>query len=451
MIIMKFGGTSVGSYEAISRTIGIIESKLPERPVVCVSAFARVTDSLNEIAQRARVRDSKESKELIEELRARHLSVASALMSNRMEHPETYDALVLRINELCDQLTAVVNTIETLGELPDRIKAVVLSFGELLSSTVISAAMNHKGIKTALVDARKMIITDSDYMNGVPDMEEIFKRVPERLSNAFKSNQVIITQGFISSTLSGVATVLGRGGSDYSASIIGAAAGAQRIEIWTDVDGVRTSDPRLVLNTCKIPQLSFAEAEQMAFLGAKVLHPMTIAPAIEKNIPIYVLNSMNPSDSGTLIEKNVIVDGPKAVAFKKNIYFLRVDGIALNTLSEILEDLKQKPDFLYSQGPQSHILSLDLINNIANLISFLATKAEINLSTAYSQVSIVGRKIEFLLPRLEKEIASLGATKAKLVSENKLIFIVKREDMDSVVREIHSLLFENISDGETKS
>ena len=174
--------------------------------------------------------------------------------------------------------------------------------------------MNARGIRTGFMDARRMIITDRDFLKGEPDSDAIKAKVPGIVSAAYDGNDAVITQGFVSATAEGEPTVLGRGGSDYSASLIGMAIDASAIEIWTDVDGVRTADPRKVENTKCIERISFEEAAEMAHFGAKVLHPLTIEPAVNKNIPIYVLNSMNPEGKGTVIlQRNMIDDGVKSV------------------------------------------------------------------------------------------------------------------------------------------
>ena len=306
---MKFGGTSVANFEAITRTIFIVGGKLDQKPVVIVSALSKVTDLLYRISDAAASKDSSLTKELLAELRQRHVSLACELLE---QNPVQKESAVARVNAICDELDALANAVCAVGELSDRNKAIIISNGELLSSTVICFAMNAKGIRTNWIDARKMMVTNDAYLKGEPIESEIVKRVPEAIAEAYKGMDAVITQGFIATNLKGEQTVLGRGGSDYSASLIGMAVDAERIEIWTDVDGVRTADPRKVQNTKYLEKISFEEAAEMAHFGAKVLHPLTIEPAVKKNIPIYVLNSMNPSGKGTAILRNEFIeDGVK--------------------------------------------------------------------------------------------------------------------------------------------
>ncbi|MGN1045717.1 MAG: aspartate kinase, partial [Candidatus Cryptobacteroides sp.] len=301
MIVMKFGGTSVANYEAVSRMISIVEGRLEERPVVVVSALSKVTDLLYRLADAAAASDRAAVDEMLVELRERHLKLAEQLLEGK---DDLRQEAVKCINEICDSLASFVGAVCSLGELTPRSKAKIIANGEWLSSNIICYAMNARGIRTGFVDARNIMITSNEYLKGEPIISEIQTRAPEEIEKAYAGKDAVITQGFISSSENGEPTVLGRGGSDYSASLIGMAMDATRIEIWTDVDGVRTADPRVVANTRSIEKISFEEAAEMAHFGAKVLHPLTIEPAVMKNIPVYVLNSMNPEGKGTAILKD---------------------------------------------------------------------------------------------------------------------------------------------------
>lgn len=403
---MKFGGTSVGNFNAVSRTIDIIKSRKGLEPVVCVSALSGVTDQLYKIVDAAAYSGISKAMEMLAALRERHLCLAEALLS---DSPDDFSKASVRINELCDGLSAVVASIAALGELPDRIKAVAISFGELLSSSIIHFAMNRSGIRTAFVDARQIVITDSDYMKGVPDMEEIGRRAPEVIEDTMRGHDAVITQGFIAATASGAGTVLGRGGSDYTASLIGAACGADRIEIWTDVDGIRTTDPRIVRNTKRIDKVSFAEAAEMAAYGAKVLHPMTIAPAVSKNIPILVLNSMEPDAPGTTILKECMEDGVKAIAFKVNIYLIEFDGITEEVLKDHLRRHKIKTDILVKKEGNKFILTVDFSQAIVKVVEELAEECEITMRTGFSQISLVGSELYNMKDLVSKAVTDCSS------------------------------------------
>ena len=322
MIVMKFGGTSVADCAAISRTIEIIRKRLPERPVVVVSALSKVTDLLYRISDEAKKRDFEEASDLLEQLRSRHITLAEELISQSesIDKESILEDAKRRVNEICDKLSHFIEAVCELGELSDRSKAVIIGNGEYLSSNIICCTMNARGISTRLMDSRKMIITNADFLKGEPKQDLISIKVNAEVSSHYTDCEAVITQGFVSATEDGEPTVLGRGGSDYTASLIGMAVGAQRIEIWTDVDGVKTADPRKVEGTRSLERISFEEAAEMAHFGAKVLHPMTIEPAVKKNIPIYVLNSINPDGKGTVILQNSFIDdGVKSVSSKENI------------------------------------------------------------------------------------------------------------------------------------
>ena len=334
MIVMKFGGTSVANFEAITRAVFIVGGRLNQKPVVVVSALSKVTDLLYRMSDAAASRNGEEASKLMDELRSRHVNLASELLE---QSPALKDEAVAEINRICDKLESLVNAVCAVGELSDRNKAIIISNGELLSSTVICHTMNAKGIRTNFIDARQMMVTSNSYLKGEPVESEILKRVPEVISKAYEGMDAVITQGFIGSNLAGEQTVLGRGGSDYSASLIGMAIDAEKIEIWTDVDGVRSADPRKVENTKYLEKISFEEAAEMAHFGAKVLHPLTIEPAVKKNIPIYVLNSTNPSGKGTaILRSELIEDGVKSVSFKENIKVINIFSMKMINTSGFL-------------------------------------------------------------------------------------------------------------------
>ena len=233
MIVMKFGGTSVANFEAITRTIFIVGSKLDQKPVVVVSALSKVTDLLYKIAETAATGDVAQTKDLLGQLRERHVNLVKELLE---QSPMIMSQAVERVNAICDDLDKLAYAVCAVGELSDRNKAIIISNGELLSSTIICYTMNAKGIKTGFIDARKMMVTNDSYLKGEPIVEEIAARVPGAVAQAYEGMNAVITQGFIASNMAGEQTVLGRGGSDYSASLIGMAVDAERIEIWTDVD-----------------------------------------------------------------------------------------------------------------------------------------------------------------------------------------------------------------------
>lgn len=457
MIVMKFGGTSVANFEAITRTIFIIGSKLDRKPVVVVSALSKVTDLLYKIADAAASMDFDGTKELLKQLRERHVNLACELLE---QSPMFKEQAVGKVNGLCDALDSLAMAICAVGELSDRNKAIIISNGELLSSTIICSAMNAKGIKTSFIDARKMMITNEAYMKGEPISEEICARVPGIVAQAYEGMDAVITQGFIASNLNGEQTVLGRGGSDYSASLIGMAIDAERIEIWTDVDGVRTADPRKVQNTKSLEKISFEEAAEMAHFGAKVLHPLTIEPAVKKNIPIYVLNSMNPSGKGTaILRSELIEDGVKSVSFKENIKVINIFSMKMINTSgflrrvfEIFSENRVSVD-LISTSEANISVTVDASEKIDKVVEQLSEFADVIVDDDKAQVSVIGKNIVRLNGMLKKTFTPLKKCNVYMISQGasfvNISFVVDREELTEVVQDLHHHLFEQPEELET--
>jgi aspartate kinase len=457
MIVMKFGGTSVANFEAITRTIFIVGGKLDQKPVVVVSALSKVTDLLYRISDAAASKDAALTNELLDQLRQRHVSLACELLE---QNPMQKESAVTRVHEICDSLDALAKAVCAVGELSDRNKAIIISNGELLSSTIICFAMNAKGIRTNWVDARKMMVTNDAYLKGEPIVDEIASRVPGFISEAYKGVDAVITQGFIASNMKGEQTVLGRGGSDYSASLIGMSIDAERIEIWTDVDGVRTADPRKVQNTKYLEKISFEEAAEMAHFGAKVLHPLTIEPAVKKNIPIYVLNSMNPSGKGTAILRNELIeDGVKSVSFKENIRVINIFSTKMINTSgflrrvfEIFSESKVSVD-LISTSEANISVTVDAGEKIEKTVAELSEFCDVIVDDDKAQVSVIGKNIVRLNGMLKKTFAPLKRTNVYMISQGasfvNISFVVDREELTEVVQDLHDHLFDNPEELET--
>ena len=456
MIVMKFGGTSVANFEAITRTIFIVGGKLDQKPVVVVSALSKVTDLLYKISDAAAAKNEAETKELLAQLRQRHMDLAAELLAQSV----LKDEAVAKVNSICDALDAIAMAVCSLGELSDRNKAIIISNGEYLSSTIIAHAMNAKGIRTKWVDAREMMVTNQSYLKGEPDMNAIAEKVPGVVAQAYEGMDAIITQGFVGVTPEGEPTVLGRGGSDYSASLIGMAIDAERIEIWTDVDGVRTADPRKVQNTKYLEKISFEEAAEMAHFGAKVLHPLTIEPAVKKNIPIYVLNSMNPSGKGTAILRNELIeDGVKSVSFKESIKVINIFSTRMINTSgflrrvfEIFSESKVSVD-LISTSEANISVTVDAAQNIDPVVKELSEFADVIVDDDKAQVSVIGKNIVRLNGMLKKTFTPLKKCNVYMISQGasfvNISFVVDREELAEVVQDLHDHLFDQTEELET--
>jgi len=299
VVVQKFGGTSVADPEAIARLIQIVRtarSRDGRGPAVVVSAMSGVTDALLAIAAAAGGGRVDDALSRLEQLRERHLAAARALAPNEANGP-----LAGHITAQFDDLTALVRALGVLREVSARTLDVVAAAGELLSSRIVAAALNGAGIPSEWVDARRAIITGNDHTRAVPLAAETEAALRSSVLPVIEAGRVPVLGGFVGSTIGGHTTTLGRGGSDYSGAIVGAGIGAREIQIWTDVDGMLTADPRVIAAPRLVPQLSFAEAAELAYFGAKVLHPSTILPAVERNIPVRILNSRKADAAGTMI------------------------------------------------------------------------------------------------------------------------------------------------------
>ena len=332
MIVMKFGGTSVQDAEAIARVRDIVRGRLGERPLVVVSAMARVTRVLCAIAEAVRNADAARAEELLNDLLLRHHDVAEDLLS---DDADLFIQTIMRIDDLWDDLASFVEDICARGRVSDCDEARIISTGELLSSVIVSAAFNAGGLSCTWLDAREMIVTDENYLSARPDLTQTCLNVQAAMQE--EDAAVFLTQGFIARTTEGDPAVLGFEGSDYSAAIFGMCLDASRVEIWTDVDGIRSADPRIVAATRRIPRLSYEEAAEMAYLGARVLHPLTIGPARSKDIPICVLNSHDAQGLGSVVGP----DGPELPLGPKSIALLTAED-ARELKSRTIFDVSRK-------------------------------------------------------------------------------------------------------------
>lgn len=323
--VLKFGGTSMGSADAIQKVIAIIRKSQQDAKIaaVVVSAMSGVTNELIKIAQLASAKESK-YRSVLKNLEARHVEVVGALIGPR--HSAKTLAIV---DELFRHLETVVDGAYRLQDLSPAGMDYIMSFGERLSGHILTGALLEHGVRCEYLNARRVVMTDERFGSAAVDFVNSDKNIRAHFKK--RASLLQIVTGFIGATPDGKTTTLGRGGSDYSAAIIGAALGAKTIEIWTDVSGIMTADPRLVRAAKVVPELSFEEAGELAYFGAKVLHPKTILPAMRKGVPVKVLNTFKPCDTGTTIVANFAQRRKKshtvdALTFKSPVVVVRVNS-----------------------------------------------------------------------------------------------------------------------------
>ncbi len=447
---MKFGGTSVADAPAIRRFIEIVRTRLDKKPVVVVSALSQVTNILTDVCSKAAEGDYNNVVDLTLMVKTRHLNLCKELFGSNKDKLSKASA---EIDKMLSGLLDVTKAVSFLREISDRRQAEIIGMGELLSNIVVHHALNNEGIICNKILARDFIITDNNYLKGRADHKQIKIKAPSLIKKAFKDHQVVLTQGFISTAKDGFPSLLGREGSDLTATLIGMAIDAELIEIWTDVDGIHTTDPRRVKNTKSITQMSFEVAEELSFFGAKVLHPLTVQPARSRNIPVKVLNSKNPSGQGTLIldADAVSQKGIKSVTCKENItlvYIVSDKSLAthdfLNSVFRIFNKYRTLIDRI-SISESCVALAIDNLSEPENLKEELGQFANITLINDKSQVSIVGEELRETRGVMKKIFACMENFAIDMISAGgsdiNISFVVNRDDLDKVLQILHDELF----------
>lgn len=451
MIICKFGGTSVQDAEAIERVAEIIRQRLKQHPVVVASAMGKTTNHLLQAADIAANGKRQEALDLLNRLRDVHLKEAQKLGLGDVsdEFPET-------VNSYLKEMRDLVRGISALGELTARTKDAMASYGERLSTLIIAHAFNKRGIPSQLMDARQCIITDDNFLRAAPLFDLTEPAICEHLLPVIKANKVPIFQGFIGSTRSGVTTTIGRGGSDYSAAIVGAALDASDIQIWTDVDGIMTTDPRMVSEARRVKVISFDEAAELAYFGAKVLHPATILPAVRKKIPVRVLNSYKPECEGTLItdEAPPCENPVKAIAYKKGITVINITStrmlMAHGFLKRIFEifDAHQIPVDVVSTSEVSVSLTLDETSSLWDVITELKKIGEVNVEGGKAIVCCVGDNLKNIAGLPYQVFSAVNDININMISQGassiNITFVIDDDRLPQAVRSLHDVFFQKV-------
>jgi aspartate kinase len=454
-VVMKFGGSSVGSGERIKNTAELVKDHKPEECVVVVSAMQGVTDRLVDMAERVALGMPEEMiKNFTGELREKHRAATYEAVSR--DYRET---VMIDIERLCAELEKVLVGVSYVGELTPRSMDYVLSFGERLSAPIMSGALNSIGIKSRWFSGYEAgIVTDSDFGKAKPLWEITNKKIKKILQPHLEASVPVVT-GFVAGDEKERITTLGRGGSDYSASIIGTALDADEIWIWTDVDGILTTDPKMVKEAKTIKVISFIEAMELAYFGAKVLHPKTIEPAMEKDIPVRVRNTFNPDNPGTVIvrEQEKISDIVKAVSVMKNVALLTISGVGMIGVPGVAARVfgalaEEKVNILMiSQGSSEVNISLiiergDLKKAIGTIEKTFAGKnivRDVQYNEDVAVIAVVGagmRGTKGVAARVFTAVANAGVNILMIAqgsSEVNISFIVLEKDAVRAVKALH--------------
>ena len=453
IVVMKFGGTSVEDPAAINRTADIVAGRIAQgkRPVVVVSALAKVTDQLLRAAAAAAVGDRTGALAISSRLRCRHRDTACALIKSSADAAEISNL----IDQKFDSLDEILRGLAAILELTPRISDLVVSYGERISSRIVAAAFRERGIDAARVDAREVIVTDSQFQKAVPQDVLIEKRSAEKLLPLLNEKKVPVMGGFIASNEEGITTTLGRGGSDFTGALVGGALSADAIEIWTDVDGIMTSDPRVCPDALRVKVISFEEAAELAYFGAKVLHPATILPAVKKNIPVLVLNSKNPSNEGTrIISLAPHCKSPfKSIAVKKKLSIIDVVASRMlmthGYLKEIFTifDKHKCPVDMVSTSEVSVSLTVDSNDKLPAIAADLGKLADVKYEGKKALVCMVGEDIRGQNGIAAQVFAAIRHINVRMISQGaseiNMSFMIDEDDADEAVRSLHATFFQS--------
>ncbi len=450
MIVMKFGGTSLEDAASIERVCGIVAARSERNPLVVVSAMGKTTDRLVEMARLAAGGDLKGAEGKLAGIAEHHLRESAAVVP-----PGDRENIREFLEGHFDHIRDVIRGLAIVGELTPRSMDLILSFGERLSSVVVSHALRNKGLSGVSVDSRSVVLTDGTHNAANVLPEQTAAALGKDVAPLVAEGSTVVMGGFIAGTLEGVTTTLGRGGSDYTASLVGAMLGADEVQIWTDVDGVMTADPSMIADAHRLKIMSFAEAAELAYFGARVLHPATMAPAVEKSIPIRVLNSRRPDNDGTLIvtepsARSIV----KSIAYKEGITVVDIRSTRmlmahgfLARIFEVFEKHQTSVDMV-TTSEVSVSLTVDRAERLDAILGELSAVAEVERRDGQVIVCVVGDGIRYTpgvsakifsaLDGVFIEMISLGASRLNVS------FVVDEKDLEEVVGRLHSTFFTEV-------
>jgi aspartate kinase len=449
MVVQKFGGTSVADADAILRLVDIVRhTHASDRrgPAVVVSAMSGATDTLLSLADKAAAGHTAAALDAVAQLRARHEQAATILAPDD-------EALRAMLAEECDRLAAVAQALSVIRDVSPRTLDVVAATGELLSSRLVAAALHHAGLGADWVDARRAVVTDGEHTRAVPRMPETMNAIRATAGVSIERGRIPVLGGFVGATADGHTTTLGRGGSDYSGALVGAGIDAGEIQIWTDVDGMLTADPRIVEQPLLVPQLSFAEAAELAYFGAKVLHPSTILPAVERDIPVRILNSRRPEGSGTIITARGATDARPvtALAGKKGLTVIDVTSSRmlmaygfLRQVFEVFERFRTAVDVV-TTSEVSVSVTVDDTRQLDAITEALGALGDVRVESGMALLCAVGDRLRDEPEIGARVVAILEEVPLRMISQaaarRNITVILRQDDLPRAMRRLHEELF----------
>ncbi|MGH9853930.1 MAG: lysine-sensitive aspartokinase 3, partial [Blastocatellia bacterium] len=453
MIVMKFGGTSVEDAAAIRRLVSIVRLQLHRQPVVVVSAMGKTTNGLLECARLAASGETLAAQIRLDAIAEHHFKTAGQLA-----WPEEIESLRADLSASFIALRSTLEEISKTKQVTPRLSDAVSANGELLSSLLVAAAFRAAGMNGVWVDVRPMLRTNDDFTRAGVQFDLANPKLKDGFLAALANGGVPVTQGFVGSTSDGSTTTIGRGGSDYSASIIGAALDAEEIQIWTDVDGIMTTDPRIVPEAAKVKIISFAEAAELAYFGAKVLHPSTLLPAMAKKIPVRVCNSRRPEVAGTAIVRNAPPSHTliKAIAFKRGLTIINVTSdrmlMAHGFLSRLFAvfDKHETPVDMVATSEVSVSMTLDDIRYLNGIIADLQALGEVYVERDMALICLVGERLKFTPGVAARIFSSIEQVNVSMISHGasaiNVSFVIPGADVERAVKALHREFFSELDE-----
>ncbi len=445
MIVLKFGGSSLADADCLRRVANLVAGVASRKPVVVVSALRDTTDRLVAIGRAAAASDADDQ---IDGLRRDHLEIAAQIVSD--SNLSRLDAF---LGDCFDELQRLCRQVVSDGALTPILSDAVLSLGERMSSRIVASVLSEQGLDAVSVDSREVVVTDDRHTEACPILEATNRRLEAQVGPLVENRKVPVLGGFIASTENGVTSTLGRGGSDYTASMVGAALDAEEVQIWTDVDGVMTADPSLVEDAHRIRRMSFAEASELAYFGARVLHPSTMAPALESDIPIRVLNSRRPEIEGTLItrEPPQTKSLAKSIAYKEGITIVDIRSMRmlmahgfLARIFNVFEEHGTAVDMV-TTSEVSVSLTVDRTDQLDAIAGKLRAVAQVELRRNQAIVCVVGEGIRHAHGISAKIFSALDGIHIAMISVGasrlNVSFVVDEGDLSEAVGRLHRMLF----------
>ena len=450
MIVMKFGGTSLQDEPAISRSIRALKASSSSGVVVVLSAVGKTTNRLLMVGELATRGTLDLADSAFRDLKGHHLQLVRDLLP-RGSRKET----LLGVESLFAELQQMIERLPGRAFSP-RYQDAVASLGERLSTWIFAQALLQRGHAVCLLDSRQLIRTDDRFTKATVDRKITFARIREKVLPALERHRTIVLQGFIGATREGVPTTIGRGGSDLTASLVAAALDAERIEIWTDVPGILTADPRIVPNAYKIREISFDEASELAYFGAKVLHPATLLPAIERQIPVQVCDSGRVDLPGTRISFRSPPSGTpvKSIACKAGISLINIHStrmlLAYGFLKRIFEvfDRHQTVVDVVATSEVAVSVTVDSTENLEAVRKDLMDVGRVSVEPGMAIICVVGEKLKDTPGIAARVFRAVEPINVHMISQGasriNVTFLVKEEKMKDAVRLLHDEFFQTV-------